>query len=668
MWSRLGAVLALSAGMLLVSAPAAQAESPVDLDGAYILDTVGVVGGDEARVLDALDALYERAGIQLFVVYVDRFTGAADGDWATQTAIENGLGTSDILLAIATVDRNFEVSVADDSPLTDAQLATVESDYLIPQLRDDNWAQAAIDAAEGYGDVATGSGGDPDTAPVGGDDEAGGGIPVLPIVGGIAVIGVGALVVIRARRNSADASLEPDRLSLKDLDRRAGSLLVQLDDSLKTSEQELGFAVAQFGDAATADFTTALASAREKVARAFALRQSLDDAERDSMADQRAWTTEIIDLCTSADAELDAQADAFDALRDLEKRAPEALAEARASLAAARARRATAAETLAALTSRYAAAATASVIDNLPQADKLVAFAEGTIATADAAIAAGKPSEAAIAVRSAQAAAGQVESLFVAIDTLATDLAAASDAFAAAVSDTRSDITAARALPQDPTSAPLTALITAAESALSTADESDPVAGLEHVQRANAALEEAFVGVRDKQAEIAAAASRLPAAMTGAQSQVAAAEQFITTRRGGIGETARTRVSEAQRHLTEATAMSASDPVAALAEAARATALAARALELARSDVSARENPSQFDYGSDGADLGGILSDLFLGGSGGSSGGGGWFSGGGGSSRSSYRSSRSSRSGSFGGSSRSSSRSSGGRRSRGGRF
>lgn len=47
MWSRLGAVIALSAGMLVTTA-AAQAEDPIDLGGAYVLDTTGAITGDWA--------------------------------------------------------------------------------------------------------------------------------------------------------------------------------------------------------------------------------------------------------------------------------------------------------------------------------------------------------------------------------------------------------------------------------------------------------------------------------------------------------------------------------------------------------------------------------------------------------------------------------------------
>jgi len=674
MLTRLGAVLALSAGILLLSAPAAHAADPVDLDGAYVLDTVGAISGDESRVEAALDSVYDDARVQLFVVYVDTFDNPGNAvDWADETAIRNNLGTDDLLLAVAIDDRQYALSLDSAFPLTDSQLDVVEA-AIEDRLRDSDWSGAAIAGAETIVSEATGVvGPGPEVTDEPGS-QASSGIPWLPIAGVVVVAGVAGIVVWRVRRRSREATAAefPGQPTLKELDRRVGSLLVQLDDSLKTSEQELGFAVAQFGEAATAEFTATLASAKAKVAQAFTLKQQLDDAERDTPADERAWSQQIIELCEAADAELDAQADAFDELRELEKNAPQELVAVRAAIDSATERKDAAARALEALERDYAATAVEPVSQNLPQAAKLLEFAAATAATAETAIESQKPSEAAIAVRAAQASVGQAATLFDAIDALGANLADASAKLAAVVADTQQDIVAARALAPD---ASLTPAIDSAAEALAASPQGDPIAGLERVGQANAALEQVFTGVRDQQERVARAISQLDAALSGARAQVQSANEYITTRRGGIGSTARTRVSEAERNLAEATALASTDPVAALASASRATSLAANALQSARYDVSSYESRESAAYGgndysgSDGADLGGILGDWLFGGGGGG-GGGGWSSGG-----SSYRSSgssRSSRSGSFGGSSRSSGSSrrssGGGGRSRGGRF
>jgi hypothetical protein len=665
MLTRLGATLALAAAMILLTSPAARADDPVDLDGAYVLDRAQVVTGETARIQTALDSLYERARIQLIVVYVDTFDNPSDPvEWADTTAIANGLGEDDLLLAVAVDDRQYALSIGPGFTLTDAQLDDAEL-AIEERLRDNRWADAAIAGAQSLEASATGVVGPnvPAEAP---------GVPILPILGGIAVVVVAAiviLVVIRRRRGTDAAA--PEKLTQKQLDQRAGSLLVQLDDSIKTSEQELGFAIAQFGDEATADFTAALASAKATVAQAFQIKQRLDDATADSADDRRAWTREVIRLCEVADAELDAQADAFDALRALEKNAPEALAAIGTAIDGAAARVEAATLALAQLRSGYAPGAVAPVAANLEHASKLLAFAESARTEARTAIDAGRPSEAAVAVRGAQASVGQALSLFDAIDRLGSDLHEASGRLDDLLVDTRSDLVQAHALPQDDASAPLAPAIAVAESALSAAEElrTDPVAALAELGRANVGLEQVFVGVRERQANIAAARNRLAAALIGARTELTSATEFITTRRGGIGETARTRLSEADRQLNEAEALADGDPIAALARASQAGELASSALELAQRDVQSFQTGSTYGggygNGGDGADLGGLLGGWLGSGGGGGSGGGrsSW-------SGSSRRSSgtRSTRSGSFGGSSRSSSRGSGGRRSRGGRF
>ncbi len=642
--------------MVLFGAPlAAHADDPVDLGGAYVLDTVNATtSSEQQQIIAALDGLYEANGTQLFVVYVSTFENPADPvEWADQTAINNGLGVDDVLLAVAVDARQYYLSVDSSSPISDSQLDSADA-AIEAQLRDDNWAQAAIAGAQALAPRAA----------------SGGGIPILPILGGVAVVGAGVFIYSRIRKRGTDGAVTaaPEQMSQKQLDTRAGSLLVQLDDSLKTSEQELGFAVAQFGDDATRDFTNVLASAKAKVAQAFTLKQKLDDHEPDSDADKRAWTTQIIELCEAADAELDSQADAFDALRQLEKNAPAALAQVVADAAAARAQIAPATAALAALNSRFSESAVGPVAGNVVQATKLLDFADEASAKARAAIDAGDASAAAIAVRTAQSSVGQTAQLFAAVDTLASDLSEASSKLDAAVADTTQDIAAARALPAD-SSGSLAAAIAAAEASLALAASTagDPLASLGQVEKANAALDSVFTGVRDQQAQVARAQQQLDPAITAARTQITSAAEYITTRRGGIGEGARTRVSEADRHLQQAIALGPSDPVAALAEAKRAAELGASAFELAQQDVSTYSsinNSRGSTYSSGGPDLGGLLGGLIGGMMSGGGGGGGssWSSG--------YRpSSRSSsRSGSFGGSSRSAGRSSGGRRGRGGRF
>jgi hypothetical protein len=205
-----------------------------------------------------------------------------------------------------------------------------------------------------------------------------------------------------------------------------------------------------------------------------------------------------------------------------------------------------------------------------------------------------------------------------------------------------------------------------AEAALAAADQAanaprpDPIGALRLLDEAGTALEEGLEQARADQDRARKAATALDQALLTARSAVAAAEDFITTRRGAIGTEARTRLAEAQRHLQLA---GGDDPVAALREAQQADAMAQQALRAARSDVDSWQGGSAGGTGGGlGVDLGslvlgGILSGAFGGGYRRGGGYGGGYSRGGGFGGGGSRSP-----GSFGGSSTR------GRRGGGGRF
>jgi hypothetical protein len=658
-----GAVVA-GAALVLMSPGPAVAEPPVDFAGAYVVDQAGVLGSTFS-IESALDDLYDRAEVSLFVVYVDTFDDPSDsGLWADTTAGLSGFGPDDVLLAVAVDDRQY---VLNDNLLFDDQYDRVAT-RIETQLRDDNWEEAALEAADAIGDELAGENAEEPSAPAG----EGGGIPILPLLGGAAVVGVGAWGISRLvkRRRGVDPTAPVEKLDQKQLDQRAGSLLVSLDDALQSNEQELGFAQAQFGDTATKGFATALAEAESQVKQAFAIRQKLDDATPET-ADEKRWlTTEIIRLCEAASASLAAQSADFEELRQLETRAPEVLETVATTHGGLPARIDAAEATVAALSTKFGTAAVASVRDSAGQSRELVAFATTAIAEARAALEAGKSSEAAVAVRGAQQAVGQVERSIAAIDKLAADLPALVERLRDAVADVKRDLAEARAgvasaAPE--IAEPLRLAADDAEKVLARADAGDPATAIGEVERVNAALHEALGKLRDAAAQAARAKEQLGRVTNEAQAAVAAAKDFIATRRGAVGATARTRVAEAERQLTQALTAARTDPVEALRSAQQAVALANSAMQSAQSDVAAfngggSSGPAGSGYG--GAALGGILDGLFSGGSSSgwsSSGGSGWSSG-----STSSRPRPRPRLRPSGSSSRP--RPAGGRRSRGGRF
>ena len=640
------ALLLGSSAALFGAAAAASATDPVTLAGSRVLDVSDVLSDAQEGDLDtSLRGLSSTSGVDLWVAYVPTFTNpSASDDWANQTAQRNGLGPNQYLLAVSTDGRQFYLSGDSAGPVSENQLGAIEQQRIQPALANGDWAGAAMAARDGLADAVSGGSG-------GTDGGGGSGIwGILLVVVLLAVAALVIVIVVRSRRRAGvggrsggavtDSAGPADPLagvSTDELGRRAASALVATDDAIKTSEQELEFARAQFGDAAAAEFQTALSHAKEDLDRAFALKQQLDDRTPDTEADTRAWNAQIIDLCTHANGELDEKAKAFDELRQLEQNAPEALARIRAEHDAVAARQEAAAASLAALQRAYAAEALATIADDPAQAAERLTFAQEHLAAAERDITAGDGASAAVEIRSAEAAVAQADQLQKAIDKLGADLARGETDAAALIADIEQDLAAAAALPDsDGRLAPVVAAtrqqVDAAKTLL-TGSAKRPLFALEGLQKANAQIDALLAGVRDAQAQAQRQGAQLNLLLNQAQGQVSAAEDYITSRRGAIGAQARTRLAEAGASLVQARQLQQSDPAQALQYAQRANDLAAQAIQSAQNDVGAFSGGSSGGGGGNvmGAVLGGILINSLLngGGRGGGGFGGGGFGGGG---------------------------------------
>lgn len=667
---RVRAGLALAAGLLalggwgVAQAPPARAEDPVTLSRqGQITDRVGALGDRQPAVAAALDKLYADRRIQLFVAYVDDFSGRSAQSWADATAQKNGLGQNDLLLAVATGARQYAYSADVDSGFTEQQLAAVAQTAIEPALRQNDWAGAAIGAANGYNAVL---GGQPVPVPTitpgpadpggGASGENGAGDFVLPVVAVGAAGALAAYAYTRRKRKAAGGGGRgtttgpgwpegaPDRLPLPELDGRAKTLLVETDDAVRTSTEELGFASAQFGEEAVGPFTEAVEYAKGELTHAFRLRQQLDDAYPEDDATRRRMLDEIVARCTEANRRLDAESADFDRLRDLEKNAPQALAAVEERYLELTGRATTAEATLTALTRRYADSASAPVAAAPGQAKDRLLFAATNLGLAHAAVDAGQNGAAAVHVRAAEGAVDQAATLVDAVERRAQELAEAAGKLTGALNETETDLADARGLltgtTEGTSTADLRGRIGRAEAVLADVRQEeasgryDPIDTLRRIEEADAALDEALSGARERESGRQRAVALLDQAMLSARSAIGAATDYVTTSRGAVGSKARTRLAEAGRHLERAGSLAAADPSGALAEAQRADTMARQAQQLAEQDVRAYQDPYAGRRGGQGgAVLGGIiLGEILRGaggfGRGGGGGGGGGFGGG----------------------------------------
>src|SRR5690348_11453049 len=109
---RVAAVTALVVGLLWCGAGIALAEAPLRVDKP-ITDRSGALGTNPSQVQDALDRLSKDSDVRLYVVYVSTFSGRGGQAWADQSAQMSQLGRNDALLAVATDDRAYGISLDD---------------------------------------------------------------------------------------------------------------------------------------------------------------------------------------------------------------------------------------------------------------------------------------------------------------------------------------------------------------------------------------------------------------------------------------------------------------------------------------------------------------------------------------------------------------------------
>lgn len=663
------------------SAGAAFATAPIPLDDGFVTDDTAALSSSEHEAVETrLDELASQSDADLFVVFVDRFTDPADRiEWTDQVAVLNNLGANQYLLAIAVDERSYYISADLNGPLSDAKLTDVEQ-KIQPLLSDGDWAGAVILAAD--------------------EIQGDGGAGVLRFVLAAAAVIVLALIIwaivraVRAhrrreavrRRGAMPETPDPNdpfsTMTDEQVATAAGSALVQADDAITSSREELGFAVAQYGEAATAEFTQAVDAAKAKMSEAFDLKQKLDDEVEDSVFDRRAWNLRIVALCDEIDDTLDAQTAAFDALRRLEQNAGPELERVRGERAAAQPAVDEADAAVSRLTGEYDPTALASVADNPSQARERLALADRSLAAAAEALAAGRTGEAAFAIRTAEQSTAQAVQLVQAITALGDELQMLEGKARELIAELQTDVVTAARLPDSagaiaPVIAATTAQLQQAQSELTGASRS-PQRVLDALTTADAQIDAAIAQGTETVQREQRARQLLDQTLAQAQSEIRATREFIDTRRGTVGDTARTRLSQAEAAIAHATSVRDRDSVVALREAQNALALSQQAFAAAQSDLTAYSpggwggSPYGGSGGSDlaGDILGGIIGGLLAGGgsggggfSGGSSG--NWRSSGGGGFRTSGfgGSGRSSRSSSFG-------RSGGGRsgRSGGGRF
>jgi uncharacterized membrane protein YgcG/predicted nucleic acid-binding Zn-ribbon protein len=622
----LAVFLAILITALLV-APSAAAQPPLRLSN-YITDEAGVLSGPgRGAIQSATGKLYSDRRIQLWVVFVDNFSGQPAVSWAENTRAASDLGDFDAVLAVATVDHSYAFLVPNRvQTISAGQVDDLRRNQIEPALRRGDWSGAAIAAANGLN-----RGQEPTNF-----------TPLLIALGVIVVVVLVLLVFMRYRRRRRRAAqlaaakrvdaTDPDALaalSLGALDDLSRWKVVDVDNAVRTSANELALTIEEFGEQRTEPFTRAVNNAKAALAQAFTVRQQLDDAIPETRAQRRELLTQVIVSAARADRELESQQDAFEEMRDLVVNAPSRLDALTQQMVELTARIAPAEQRMTNLHNEFDAAALTSVATNVGTAKDRLDFADQNLTQARDLAArpvSGEQSGLVDAVHAAESSLGQARALLDAVDSAASDIRHAVATLPSLIADIQSGIERADVQLQSAqkTKAPhirdLAGARAAAAKALDaarTSGSADPFGAFTEVTKADADLNRLLATVAEEQETAERLTRTLEQALFTAQSRVHAVSEYIDTRRGSIGPEARTRLAEASRQLQAAQDNRASDVSEAIAYANNAGTLAAQAQSLANADVQSAQRAYAGRYGggdNTGAMMGGIIIGDMLGG------------------------------------------------------
>ncbi len=612
-------VLAIvTVGVLL--APTASAEPPFRL-ASYVTDDASALSSSQlAEVRRAVDELYTARRVRLWVVYVDTFSNQDAVTWARNTMrISDFQTNSDALLAVATTDRSYAFLVP-DAGAGGVDVDALRRDAIEPKLHEGDWAGAAMAAAAGL---------NPTAAPAN-----------VPWVGLATVLAIIAVLLAalwwwrrgrRRKRREAEfaAALRLDptdpsalaSVGLDALDDLSKRIVVDVDNAVRTSDNELALAVEEFGEKDTAPFVAAVANAKTTLSQAFNARQILDDSVPETELERRDLLTRVVVAAAKADRRLDEQREAFQRLRDLVIDAPARLDALTQQMVELTARLEPAQQTLVSLHAQYADSALTSVTGNVDAAKQRLAFADQNIGNARALVA--KPADRQLglvdAVRAAESALGQARTMLDAIDSAATDINRAIAGLPAAIADIQAGITHAAEQLAQGNVAHAAQLGTARDAAVKavtaaqTTGSADPLGAFTALTQADAELDRLLETVTEERATADRMARAFDQALFSAQSRVQAVSDYIDTRRGGIGPEARTRLNEALRQLEAAQAKRASNLPEAIQHANGAAMLAGQAQAMANSDVMASQRAYTGRYRGGGSDMGAVLGGIIIG-------------------------------------------------------
>ena len=578
----------LSTFLIALGAPAF-ATSPVTTSG-IVTDPGSWLSDSDRSAIETAARTARTKGITIDVVVVPDFSGQKPDAWCKASATASSSKDSDILYAIAYNERS-DVFCSKKAPVSQTVLdnaqrqaeATLTSN---PLTTSDTaiGAQTFINSVvSGYqSPSSTGSSSSRSSSSRTSSSGTGTMLIMLIIVGG----GVIALLVHNNSRRSrgagtaqtpAQAANMPG-MSVAETVTLANQQLLSADEQVRSAADELDFARAQFGIAATDEFARTLEAAKAAVARGFERQKQMEDATSD--AEKRTTASAIMrDLGENMNPLGTIQA-TFEQRRSEQATLPSRITEASERLVEQRGDLDRATAELAAIAGIYPAQMLTSLQDNPEQAHALLETAASAIEAAKQAVDTDRAlaeSTLDTAHRALMMAKHQTDAIF----SAKSDLDAIRDRLGAAIgsiSADLADVTSLKAEPTvfDPLVADARAAIAEGQAALM--NNGDPLAALEHLRASEANIDAALAPLRSQRENAEKARANAQAQISLAETAFERAERYVQGRRGAIDLSVRSTLHDSEQSLKAARAAISSDPAKASTLASDARAKADRVL------------------------------------------------------------------------------------------
>ena len=585
---RFSIVALLSTFLIALGAPAF-ATSPVTTSG-IVTDPGGWLSDSDRSAIETAARTARTKGITIDVVVVPDFSGQKPDAWCKASATASSSKDSDILYAIAYNERS-DVFCSKKAPVSQTVLdnaqrqaeATLTSNPLTASDAAIGAQTFIISVVSGYlSPSSTGSSSSRSSSSRTSSSGTGTMLIMLIIVGG----GVIALLVHNNSRRSrgagtaqtpAQAANMPG-MSVAETVTLANQQLLSADEQVRSAADELDFARAQFGIAATDEFARTLEAAKAAVARGFERQKQMEDATSD--AEKRTTASAIMrDLGENMNPLGTIQA-TFEQRRSEQATLPSRIAEASERLVEQRGDLDRATAELAAIAGIYPAQMLTSLQDNPEQAHALLETAASAIEAAKQAVDTDRAlaeSTLDTAHRALMMAKHQTDAIF----SAKSDLDAIRDRLGAAIGSISADLADVTSLKAEPTVfAPLVADARAAiaEGQAALMDNGDPLAALEHLRTSEANIDAALAPLRSQRENAEKARANAQAQISLAETAFERAERYVQGRRGAIDLSVRSTLHDSEQSLKAARAAISSDPAKASALASDARAKADRVL------------------------------------------------------------------------------------------